>query len=169
MSAPPVADPASPGHGPAARPHRRGATRRHSRLPRQEGTDETPIKAGRKGKGKLKIGYFWPVWGNTDDGGGDLVFLYRPSRAAIHVREGLGENVGEDTVLLTDGYAAYARYAEHTGITHAQCWVYTRRAVERAKDIEPAAVAVALSRIGERYACEAAIGEQNLKGKAKRD
>lgn len=25
------------------------------------------------------------------------------------------------TVLLSDGYAAYARYAEKAGITHAQC------------------------------------------------
>jgi transposase len=64
--------------------------------------DETPIKAGRKGKGQLKSGYFWPIWGDTDDGGGgDIVFLYRPSRAAIHVREGLGENGADGAVLLT--------------------------------------------------------------------
>jgi transposase len=73
---------------------------------RVKAMDETPIKAGRKGKGKLKTGYFWPLWGNTDEGGGDIVFLYRPSRAAIHVREGLGENVGDAAVLVTDGYAA---------------------------------------------------------------
>jgi len=139
------------------------------RLCRVKAMDETPIKAGRKGKGKLKTGYFWPVWGNTDEGGGDIVFLYRPSRAAIHVREGLGEKAGDGAVLVTDGYAAYERYAEHTGITHAQCWAHTRRGVERAKDIEPAAVAEALARIGELYACEAAIRAQNLTGEAKRD
>lgn len=44
-------------------------------------------------------------------------------------------------MLLTDGYAAYERYAERTGITHARCWAHTRRNLERAKDIEPAAVA----------------------------
>ncbi len=137
------------------------------RLCRVKAMDETPIKAGRKGK--LKTGYFWPVWGNTDEGGGDIVFLYRPSRAAIHVREGLGENVQDGAVLVTDGYAAYERYAERTGITHAQCWAHTRRGVERAKDIEPAAVAEALARIGELYACEAAIREHNLTGEAKRD
>lgn len=136
---------------------------------RVKAMDETPIKAGRKGKGKLKNGYFWPVWGNTDEGGGDIVFLYRAARAAIHVREGLGEKVDNDTVLLSDGYAAYARYAERTGITHAQCWAHTRRTFERAKDIEPNAVAEALSRIGELYACEAAIRAQNLSGEAKRD
>jgi transposase len=136
---------------------------------RVKAMDETPIKAGRKGKGKLKSGYFWPIWGNTDEGGGDIVFLYRPSRAAIHVREGLGEKVGADTVLLSDGYAAYARYAEHTGITQAQCWSHTRRTFERAKDIEPAAVAEALAHIGELYACEATIRAHKLTGAAKRD
>jgi transposase len=136
---------------------------------RVKAMDETPIKAGRKGKGKLKNGYFWPIWGNTDEGGGDIVFLYRPSRAAIHVREGLGEKVGADTVLLSDGYAAYARYAEHTGITQAQCWSHTRRTFERAKDIEPAAVAEALAHIGELYACEATIRAHKLTGAAKRD
>jgi len=135
---------------------------------RVKAMDETPIKAGRKGKGKLKTGYFWPVWGNTDEGGGDIVFLYRPSRAAIHVREGLGEKAGDGAVLVTDGYVAYERYAERTGILHAQCWAHTRRMLERAKDIEPAAVAEALARIGELYACEAAIRAQHLTGEAKR-
>jgi len=125
---------------------------------RVKAMDETPIKAGRKGKGQLKTGL----------GGGDVVFLYRPSRAAIHVREGLGENVQDGAVLVTDGYAAYQRYAEHTGITHAQCWAHTRRTFERAKDIEPAAVAEALERVGALYAAEAAIREQHLAVEAKR-
>jgi transposase len=134
---------------------------------RVKAMDETPIKAGRKGKGKLKNGYFWPIWGNTDAGGGDIVFLYRSSRAAIHVREGLGNNDRDGAVLLTDGYTAYARYAERTGITHAQCWAHTRRTLERAKDIEPEAVAEALARIGELYACEAHIRDRQLLGEAK--
>ena len=130
--------------------------------------DETPIKAGRKGKGKLKTGYFWPIWGDTDDdGGGDIVFLYRPSRAAIHAREGLGETAQEGQVLISDGYSAYARYGEQTGITHAQCWAHTRRYFERAKDIEPEAAAEALARIGALYACEQHIRAQNLTGEAK--
>ena len=91
-----------------------------------------------------------------------------PSRAAIHVREGLGENVADGAVLVTDGYADYERYAERTGITHAQCWAHTRRTLERAKDVEPVAVAEALERIGELYACEAAIRAQNLAGESKR-
>ncbi len=138
------------------------------RAARVRAMDETPIKAGRKGKGKLKTGYFWPIWGDTDDGGGgDLVFLYRPSRAAIHVREGLGEKAGDDQVLISDGYSAYARYAEQTGITHAQCWAHARRHFEYAKDIEPEAVAVALEHIGALYTCEKHIRTEALSGQAK--
>jgi hypothetical protein len=134
---------------------------------RVKAMDETPIKAGRKGQGKLKSGYFWPLWGDTGSGG-DLVFLYFPSRAAIHVREGLGDTAGENDVLLSDGYSAYQRYAEQTGITHAQCWSHSRRGFERAKDIEPTASAEALERIGELYSIERQIREQGLSGEAKR-
>jgi transposase len=140
------------------------------RAARVKGMDETPIKAGRQAKGKLKTGYFWPLWGDTDDGGGgDIVFLFRPSRAAIHVREALGEQPGTDTVLLSDGFVVYAQYAAQTGITHAQCWTHTRRLFERAKEIEPAAVAAALERIGALYAIEAEIRAEGLTGTAKRD
>jgi transposase len=140
------------------------------RAARVKAMDETPIKAGRQGPGKLKRGYFWPIWGDTDDGGGgDIVFLYRPSRAAMHVREGLGDKRVSGEVLISDGYEVYARYAERTGLIHAQCWAHTRRTFERAKDIEPAATAEALERIGALYACEKAFREQGLSGAAKRD
>ncbi len=29
--------------------------------------DETPIKAGRKKKGKMRIAYFWPIYGDRDE------------------------------------------------------------------------------------------------------
>jgi transposase len=136
---------------------------------RVKAMDETPIKAGRKGKGKLKTGYFWPIWGDTDDGGGgDIVFLYRASRAAIHVREALGERVQAGMVLLSDGYQVYAQYAACVGIALAQCWAHTRRGFERAKDIEPEASAEALERIGVLYRIEAEIRTQGLAGAAKR-
>ena len=66
-------------------------------------------------------------------------------------------------------YGAYAQYAARTGIVHAQCWAHTRRTFERAKDIEPAASAEALERIGALYRIEAEIREQGLTGAAKRD
>jgi transposase len=144
---------------------------------RVKAMDETPIKAGRKGPGQLKNGpcseLAWPIWGDTDDGGGgEIVFLYRPSRAAIHVRpigkRALGDSPGNDTVLLTDGYGAYAQYAVRTGIVHAQCCTHTRRYFERARDVEPEAGAEALERIGALYRIEAEIRDQGLTGAAKR-
>ena len=30
-------------------------------------TDETPIKAGRAGPGKMKAGYYWPIYGERDE------------------------------------------------------------------------------------------------------
>jgi transposase len=143
------------------------------RRARVKAMDETPIKAGRKGKGKLKQGWFWPIWGDTDDrGGGDLVFRYRPSRAACHVREGLGDTLVDGAVLISDGYSAYVRYAERTGLTTHPNAGRTRGAPSSVplfgiRDIEPDAVAEALARIGALYACEQAIREQNLVGAEK--
>ena len=136
---------------------------------RVKAMDETPIKAGRKGKGQMKTGWFWPVWGDTDEGGGgDIVFLFRASRAAVHVREALGERVHEAMVLLSDGYRVYAQYAAALGIALAQCWAHTRRGFERTKDIEPEAATEALARIGELYCIETKIRAQGLAGEAKR-
>ena len=43
--------------------------------------DETSVKAGRVSPGKMRTGYFWPVYGEA----GELVFHYAPSRAHKHV------------------------------------------------------------------------------------
>ena len=67
--------------------------------------DETPIKAGRAGPGKMKGGYFWPVYGEADE----ICFAFHPSRQGKHIRETLG--VGpppRGAVLVTDGYEALA-------------------------------------------------------------
>ncbi|MBB1485640.1 transposase [Oceanospirillum sp. D5] len=40
--------------------------------------DETPIKAGKTGKGKMSKGWFWPLYGDQDD----IVFTFSKSRAA---------------------------------------------------------------------------------------
>jgi transposase len=80
--------------------------------------DETPIKAGRSGHGKMKTGYFWPIYGEQDE----VCFPFFPSRGSEHVRTALGL-LGPGRVLLTDGYAAYEKYARKLEIAHAQCWV----------------------------------------------
>lgn len=125
--------------------------------------DETPIKAGRKAKGKMKTGYFWPIHGEQDE----IVFPFYPTRAARCVHEALGQSPPDRSVLISDGYSVYARYAEASGLTHAQCWTHTRRQFVKAENAEPEAVAYALDAIGELYAVEAHIREHNLTGEKK--
>src|SRR5487761_2678003 len=126
--------------------------------------DETPIKAGHVGPGKLKAAYFWPVYGEHDE----VCFPYFPSRAAEHVYQALGLTPAQGAVLLTDGYRAYQQYAEKTGITHAQCWTHLRRGFFEAQDAEPEAAGEALMRIRELYAVEEQIRERKLAGESKR-
>lgn len=122
--------------------------------------DETPIKAGRKGPGKMKQGYFWPMYGDQ----GEVVFRYCSSRSGQHLESLLGDFQG---TLLTDGYAAYERFvANKPGVTHAQCWAHNRRGFEKALSMEPEAAGEALAIIGAMYQHEDAIREKKLSGKA---
>ena len=131
---------------------------------RVKAMDETPIKAGLKGRGKMRTGYFWPVYGERDE----VVFLFYPSRATEHVYEALGQSAPDGGVLLTDGYGAYERYAKKIGLTHAQCWSHTRRYFVKAEPVEPEAAGWALDTIGELYLIEAQIRELKLSGEPKR-
>jgi len=124
--------------------------------------DETPIKAGRQAKGKLRQGYLWPVYGEADE----IAFCYTATKAHAQVPAIVGE--GFEGVLLSDGYEAYARYAQaRSKVTHAECWAHTRRHFERASDAEPTAAGEALSLIGLLYEQEQHIRKQGLKGQAK--
>ena len=124
--------------------------------------DETPIKAGRKAKGRMCQGYLWPLYGEADE----IVFTYTPSRAAGHVRDVLGESFSG--TLVSDGYEAYARYARHNPlVTHAECWAHTRRYFERAKEADPTAADQALELIGALYRIEAHIRDKQLTGETK--
>lgn len=124
--------------------------------------DETPIKAGRKGKGKMKEAWFWPLYGDHDE----ISFTFSPSRAKAHIDKVLGEHF--EGVLLTDGNASYARYAEQRpGVTHAECWAHTRRHFEKARDSDDA-VDDALLRIAGVYEIEAWIREKGREGPDKR-
>jgi transposase len=134
------------------------------RASRVKAMDETPIKAGAAGPGKMKAAYFWPVYGALDE----ICFLYYPSRSHRHVQEALGLSPPEGAVLQSDGYEAYAQYAKKTGLTHAQCWAHSRRKIHEAKDIEPAHAEQALEWIGALYAVEAQIRDEGLTGQAKR-
>ena len=126
--------------------------------------DETPVKAGRKEKGKMQKAYYWPVMGELDE----IAFVYFPSREHHHVFEILGSNPKEGEVLVTDGYGAYKAYAEKTGCLNAQCWSHTRREFIKAEDLEPQKTKTALDMIRKLYVVEDEIKSQKLKGKAKR-
>jgi hypothetical protein len=118
--------------------------------------DETPIRAGRKSKGKMKRGYFWPVYGDRDE----IVFPFSPSRGSELVEELLE---GYRGVLLTDGYRVYEQYAEKVnGLVHAQCWSHLRRNFTEAEPIEPKLVSPLLDLIARLYKHEQEIRERRL-------
>ncbi|WBL64527.1 IS66 family transposase [Thauera sp. WB-2] len=135
------------------------------RASRVKAMDETPIKAGRAGPGKMKACYFWPVYGELHE----ICFPFFDSRAHSNVEKVLGLKPTEGGVLLSDGYGAYETYASKTGLTHAQCWTHCRREFINAEAAEPALAAKALEFIGALYAVEAKIRDDKLKGEAKRE
>jgi transposase len=113
--------------------------------------DETPIKAGRRERGKMQTGYFWPVFGDKNE----VAFPFSVSRAAGMVRDVLGEYCG---VLISDGYRAYEKHAaEVNGLVHAQCWSHARRYFVKAESAEPRLVGRALDLIGKLYEHEAKL------------
>jgi hypothetical protein len=58
-------------------------------------------------------------------------------------------------LLLTDGYAAYERYAAQSdNVIHAQCWIHTRRYFDQAQKAEPEASEQVLEIIGQLYIYE---------------
>ena len=133
------------------------------RASRVKAMDETPIKAGRSGHGKMHTGYFWPIYGQLDE----VCFPFHSSRSADFVCQALGLKPLANAVLLTDGYAAYAQYAEKTGISHARCWAHGRRTFFDALTAEPAGAAEALEQIKALYALEEEIRDRELVGDAK--
>lgn len=125
--------------------------------------DETTMKAGRAGPGKMKRGYYWVAYGQDDE----AAFTFSPSRGGRVVEALLGDFRG---TLLTDGYQVYDDFARgRAGFTHAQCWAHTRRKFEEAKTADPDAAAEALTLIGGLYHQETWIRESGLHGHEKID
>ena len=133
------------------------------RASRVKAMDETPIKAGRAGHGKMQTGYFWPIYGEHDE----VCFPFHASRSADFVCQALGLKPAANAVLVTDGYAAYEQYAEKTGISHARCWSHGRRGFFEALTAEPTGAAGALEQIKTLYAIEEEIRNRKLVGDAK--
>ena len=131
---------------------------------RVKAMDETAIKAGRAGPGKMNAAYFWPIYGEHDE----VCFPFFESRRHEHVQQALGLKQPGEAVLLSDGYGAYASYAKKVGVTNAQCWAHSRRAFFEAQGAEPQAAAEALRQIGKLYEVEREIRKGELKGENKR-
>lgn len=131
---------------------------------RVKAMDETPIKAGRAGPGKMNAAYFWPIYGEHDE----VCFPFFDSRRHENVHKALGLEQPGGAVLLSDGYDAYASYAKKVGVTHAQCWAHSRREFFDAQRAEPQAAAQALRQIGRLYDIEREIRKLDLKGENKR-
>ncbi|CAM5472815.1 IS66 family transposase OS=Stutzerimonas stutzeri OX=316 GN=N7335_06865 PE=4 SV=1 [Stutzerimonas stutzeri] len=118
--------------------------------------DETPIKAGHQGragpqKGKMKSGWFWPLYGDADE----VVFTYSNSRGRADIEQVLNEQFSG--TLISDGYAAYARYAAaQQNIIHAQCWVHSRCYFIEAQKDHPITATEALQQIAKLYTNEEA-------------
>jgi transposase len=130
------------------------------RSSRIKAMDETPIKAGRAGPGKLKSCYFWPVYGEHDE----VCFPFAQTRAHATVETILGVEPVPDGVLLSDGYGAYAAYAAKTGLKHAQCWAHCRREFFNAQAAEPVLANEALDRIRAIYKVEEDSRARKLSG-----
>jgi hypothetical protein len=90
------------------------------RASRVKTMDETPIKAGHAGPGKMRSAYYWPVYGEQDE----VCFVYRESRRHEHADEVLGPAL-LGMVLLSDGYGTCKSWAKKTGAIHAECWAPT--------------------------------------------
>jgi hypothetical protein len=116
--------------------------------------DETPIKAGRREKGKMKTAYFWPVFAESE-----VAFVYSSSRGHKVVSEILGKGCKK---LLSDGYSAYERYAEdRKDLIHAECWAHVRRKFFDAKDHSPPQCHNVLELIGRLFEIEKTIKNSN--------
>ncbi len=127
--------------------------------------DETPVKAGlsKKRRGKMKQGYFWPVYGERDE----LVFTFAPSRGMQVIEKLLREHFSG--TLLTDGYSAYAAWVDgNERVQLAQCWSHTRREFFEARAGEADAVDHVLELIGKLYRIETDIKTAKLEGEDKR-
>lgn len=123
--------------------------------------DETPIKAGRSGPGKMKQGYYWPVFGDQNE----LAFPFATSRGHQHAVDILGQYCG---TLISDDYGAYEAYAaKRDEVTRASCWAHVRRKFLEAEGVEPVRAARALEWIRAIYRIEEEIREQKLAAEAK--
>jgi transposase len=91
--------------------------------------DETEVRVLDPGRGRTKVGFFWPIardgrpYGSQDPP--IVAFTYAPGRGAIHGRRMLE---GFSGVVQCDGYNVYKTLAKERPELHlAHCWSHCRR------------------------------------------
>ncbi|MCB1741345.1 MAG: IS66 family transposase [Gammaproteobacteria bacterium] len=118
--------------------------------------DETPVRAGLEQPGKMRLAWYWPIYGQDDE----VVLTFSRSRGHKHLLATLGAFNGK---IIADGHSAYRAYASQCrGTTLAQCWTHSRREFVKAENAEPDAVAQALDYIGQLYQIEAHIKDKQF-------
>jgi len=121
--------------------------------------DETPVKfidPDEKGHGAIQ-GYLWVV----SAPGGDVVFDWRLTRRHGELTTLLTEDYAG--LLQSDGYEAYASYAEdHPAVAWLGCWAHARRRFFEAQGDNRRIAQAALRLIGRMYRREREWDEQKL-------
>jgi transposase len=121
--------------------------------------DETPVKfldPDEKGRGAIQ-GYLWVV----STPGGDVVFDWRLTRRHGELTTLLTDDYAG--LLQSDGYEAYASYAEdHPAVTWLGCWAHARRYFFEAQGDNRRIAQAALRLIGRMYRREREWDEQRL-------
>ena len=109
--------------------------------------DETPTPAGQR-NGKMKNGFYWAFHGDRNE----VSFLYSPNRSQQFL---MNFTEGFEGTLLSDGYAAYEKFAEKTGgVLWAGCWAHARRKFIEAEGQEPAKAAKIIALFQKLYEIE---------------
>jgi transposase len=127
--------------------------------------DETVVQVLKEpGRAAQTKSYFWVR--ASDDGPSVRLFDYSPTRSGKTALELLA---GTQGVLMSDGYEAYEKPAELTGLVHLGCWVHARRYFVEAEATIPKQQRNAehpatrmLALIGELYVVEKHAREQKL-------
>src|SRR5580692_8391123 len=128
-------------------------------------SDETPVRCNDPDvkRGGTAEGWLWVI----SRPGDDVVFDWRLSRRHGELTSLIDGFTG---ILQSDGYGAYAAYAEaHPGIVWVGCWAHARRKFFEAQAEQPKAVHLILRIIGSLYESERHWDEQRLSAQQRRE
>jgi transposase len=127
--------------------------------------DETPVRCNDPDikRGGTTEGWLWVI----SRPGDDVVFDWRLSRRHGELTSLIDGFTG---ILQSDGYGAYAAYAQaHPGVVWVGCWAHARRKFFEAQAEQPKTVRLILRIIGSLYESERRWDEQRLSVEERRE